>query len=212
MMKRFQGAPERFRDLRDLSVSDGPNSVHPIGRPIKNSNCSGVISRPPKASTNLRQLGHFCIDGATKFAFRVGVCTKPPTISLMVCPAISRRYTAEVRAIAVSFEVASRVGDCLFLDILGKDGDWLQFSNDAELLRPEVVGDPTTSRRGAEPLAGEAAADEIDRSAGKVRFGKASDIIVDRYLRPVFRQNAAAKIVLFAEGDMLNAGPMQPKG
>jgi hypothetical protein len=80
---------DRFRDRRHDGVSDGANSVHPIGRPIKNSNCSGVISRPPKASTKRRQLGHFCIDGATKFALRVGVCNNPPTVSLMVSPCVS---------------------------------------------------------------------------------------------------------------------------
>jgi hypothetical protein len=81
--------PDRFRDLWHDGISEGANSVQPIGRPIKNSNCSGVISRPPKASTKRRQLGHFCIDGAVKFAFRVGVCNDPPTISLMVSPCIS---------------------------------------------------------------------------------------------------------------------------
>lgn len=48
-------------------------SDHPRGYPIRYSYCSGIIFEAPNAFTYLWQLGHFCIDGAVKFAFVVGV-------------------------------------------------------------------------------------------------------------------------------------------
>jgi hypothetical protein len=186
-------------------VSDGSNSVHPIGRPIKNSNCSGVISRPPKASTNRRQLGHFCIDGATKFALRVGVCNKPPTVSLMVRPKISSRYTAIVRWVAEAFETSSRVGDCLFLDVLGDDESGPDAIDEPLHFGPEINGRSPSSRRGAEGLAGEAAANSIDPTEA----GKLSNVGVTGDLRPVACEHSPTEGVDLAKSDSSHPGSLE---
>jgi hypothetical protein len=193
--------------LREHGVSDGANSVHPIGRPIENSNCSGVISRPPKASTKRRQLGHFCIDGATKFAFRVGVCNKPPTISLMVCPDISPRYTAVVRWVAKSIETSSRVGDCLFLDVLGNDAFGSDAIDEALHLGPEIGRGASSSRSCAEWLAREPAAD-----GGGVEVGKLANVGMARDIGPVLGEHASAERVDLDKSDRPHSGSLQSEG
>ena len=186
-----------FRDLREHSVTHSLyslTSVQPIGNPIRNSNCSGVIACPPKASTYLRQLGHFCIDGATKFAFRVGVCKGPPTISLMVSPCSKPRYTAVVRSETKASEVFSRVGDCLFLDIFCDDVPRSDGVNDPGHVGPEVSCNAASSGCGAEGLTWESAADDADVGCNSIQSKRLScdlsNIAVYRNPRPVLRQHA----------------------
>jgi hypothetical protein len=110
-----------------------------------------------------------------------------------------------VRSIAVSSEVSSRLGDCLFLDVLGDDEAGPDFTDNPEHVGPEINSDSASSRGGAEGLAGESAADEVDRTS---KAG-GSNIDVAWDARPVFCEHAPAEGFDLAEGDCPHTGPLK---
>lgn len=125
----------------------------------------------------------------------------------MVCPCISPRYTAVVRSVAVSSEVTSRVGDCLFLDVLGDDEARPDVSDDPEHVGPEINGDAPSLRGGAEGLAGKAAANNVNGAgeAGCSDIGMAGDA------RPMLGENSPTKGLNLTEGNGSHAGALEPE-
>jgi hypothetical protein len=212
-LRTKDGVADQLGDLRRYGVAKRDKSVHPIGKPIRNSNCSGEIGCAPKAATYLRQAGHFCIDGAVKLAFVVGVCTNPPTASAMVSPRLSARNTARLDSGIA--EVGKKVRNTIqggAFDVLGDDDTRLKFSDEPGHLWPHVDSDTPPTRRTREWLAREPAADGVNGNSigSKSICGEVADVMVAGHLRPVLGEDAAWELFDLAERDGLEpAGALQ---
>lgn len=135
-------------------------------------------------------------------------------MSLMVRPRIICRYTAIMRVVAEPIDVPSCVGDRRFLNVFGNDDLRLDGANDPQHFWPEVDCNAASSRSGAEWLAREPTANDIDGNPICIdTFGcDASDIIVNWHMRPMLAEDASSEWIALAERDRLEAaGPLKAK-
>jgi hypothetical protein len=120
-----------------------------------------------------------------------------------------------VRAETKSLEIASRVGDCRFLDILKDDVSEpvAKLSDDSSGIGPEVASDEATSSGRTEGLAGEAGTENISGNSicAKPARREAAHVLVDRDLRPALSDDGAAELIRLAEGDGAHSGSLEPE-
>jgi hypothetical protein len=77
------------------------------------------------------------------------------------------------------FQVSRSAFDCLSANVLGEDVRGLDFSDDAQHVRPSIDGDATPARGARERLAWVAAADNVDLSAPWASVER-DDVVPDR--------------------------------
>jgi hypothetical protein len=95
------------------------------------------------------QLGHFCIDGAAKFAVAVGVCSKPISLPSMVRTQVRRGKGNAAGFVTHRLEVVGCGVNRSPGDVLGKYVPGSNLCHDSPHFRPEIVRDVlASSRRG----------------------------------------------------------------
>jgi hypothetical protein len=88
--------------------------------------------------------------------------------------------------------------------------------DDASHLWPEISGNPPSSRSGAETLAGEAAANDLDTDAVAVvpesLASQFSNVVVAGHVRPVLSEDGPLEGFNFTKGEVLESGSLHSEG
>jgi len=163
-----------------------------------------------------RQLGCFCIEGASWLAVAVGVANNPDTISAVRCTNGTSWNNVPFRVIPEREKVAeygihpSRKQRC---DVLHNDVSRSKLANDPRELVPKTG--PFTGKTGsfssnADVLAGEPSADDIDAVVVSCRW-EGSHVVVPSHIGPMFLQHSSCIVVNLHLPSALHPGSLKPE-
>jgi hypothetical protein len=148
------------------------------------------------------------MDGDSWFALAVGVASNDPdALSSVVCSDSTSRNNKRPRGVADGFQVSQHIVECQrdeTSNVFTNDPSGSRECNNSAHLRPEVtvvfLGFLVTGD--AEGLAGEASADEINRSEPTQSVCIDSmDILEAGDARPVFGEDGSAELISLTEGN-----------
>lgn len=221
MVDTHDRSPDRFGDLRDDGVSDGVNSVNPIGRPIIHSSKLAQRILPRSVPRNGLLLPPHSSKRPTVWFLPpftpLGVGNNPDPVPVMGRANVGRRYAIPLRIVPErgqatedDVEPAREDGFDVFHDNeLGS-----KLANKSKVFEPQSAsfsGEPGAKAGEADVLAGESSADGVHGNSicSQAVGREGAHVVVDRDAGPSLVEDSTAVGGDFAERDGSHSGALK---